>query len=70
MKSEKITRALSVIADMFYYSLTVVFLLGIGILALPFLVFDLILAIRNKIRYGKFEGIIIGNNKDYVDWGG
>ena len=66
MKSEKITKALDVIADMFYYSLTIVFLLGIGILALPFLIFDLILATRNKIRYGKFEGIIIGS-KNYID---
>ncbi len=65
--AEKITKVLDVMADMFYYSLTIVFLLGIGILALPFLIFDLILATRNKIRYGKFEGIIIGNNKDYVD---
>lgn len=67
MKSEKMTKVLDITADMFYYSLTIVFLLGIGILALPFLLFDFILAIRNKIRYGKFEGIIIGNNKDYVD---
>ena len=65
--AEKITKVLDVMADMFYYSLTIVFLLGIGILALPFLIFDLILATRNKIRYGKFEGIIIGNNKDYID---
>jgi len=65
--AEKITKVLDVMADMFYYSLTIVFLLGIGILALPFLLLDSILAIRNKIRYGTFEGIIIGNNKDYVD---
>jgi len=66
MKSEKITKVLSVISDAFYYSLTVIFLIGIGILALPFLLLDSILAIRNKIRYGTFEGIIIGN-KNYID---